>query len=91
MNINWMTPVQRQALQPKCPPGQSRNTAFRWVAAVTIVLLAQGVPGDSLPVVLLALTVLTVVVSGTPASGSSTASRAASYIAGLWPRVQVTS
>lgn len=91
MNINWMTPAQRRALRPECPPGQSRNTAFGWVAAVTIVLLTQGVPGDSLPVALLALAVLTVVVSGTPTPGPLTASRAAAYVAGLWPRGQVMS
>lgn len=87
-SIKWLTPAQRQTFFPGCAPA-SRNEAFAWVAVVTIVLLAQGVPGDSLPTVLLALAVLTVVVSGGQAPGLAVA-HAVAHTRRVWWRGEVT-
>lgn len=84
--MKWLTPAQRQALFPACAPAAR---AFVLVAAVTIVLLVQGVPGDSLPAVLLALAVLTVVVSGGRAPGLAVA-HAVAHTGRVWRRGEVT-
>ena len=84
--MNLLTPAQTRAFTPACPtPAPWRHwVAFLAVTAAALALLARGVPGASLAGVLLAMAVLTTVLTGHAPTGAATRlSRAADNIRAL--------
>lgn len=80
VHMKILTPAQLWAFAPACPPMTWRPAAFVLAAGVAVLLLGQGVSGETLPEALVSLAILTLVLTSTGTPGPVLVERTTAFV-----------